>query len=68
MDALHENTLGESMKCYDGVSGEKLDIQGVRKAREEDTAYFQSMKAYEKVPISEAYEKTGKAPYTHEVD
>ena len=62
MDALHERTPEENVECYDDVSGEELDIKGVRKARKEEIAYFQSMKVYEKVPISEAYEKTGKAP------
>ena len=39
-----------------------MDIKGVREARREEIAYFRSMKVYEKVPVSEAHEKTGKAP------
>ena len=62
MDALHERAPEENVECYDDVSGEELDIKGVRKARKEEIAYFQSMKVYEKLPIAEAYEKTGKAP------
>ena len=62
MDALHERTPEEHVMCYDDVAGDELDLEGVKKARREEIAYFQSMRVYEKVPVSEAYEKTGKAP------
>ena len=62
MDALHERTPAKHLVAYDDVSGEALDIKGVREARREEIAYFRSMKVYEKVPVSDAHEKTGKAP------
>ena len=69
MDALHERAPEENVECYDDVSGEELDIKGVRKARKEKIAYLRSMKVYEKVPIAEVYEKTGKAPiFTRWID
>ena len=52
----------ENMVAYDDVSGEELELKGVREARREEIAYFRSMKVYEKVPVDEAYNKTGEAP------
>ena len=48
--------------AYDDVSGKTLDPKEVRRARREEIDYFKSMKVYEKVPISEAWSTTGRAP------
>ena len=53
MDALHERTpQDETIMAYDDVSGEELELKGVREARREEIAYFRSMKVYEKVPAA----------------
>ena len=61
-DVLHEKWAPEAIVAFDDLSGEALDLEQVRKARQDEIAYFKSMKVYEKVPITEAYDKTGKAP------
>ena len=58
-EALHEEA---GTVAYDDVSGEPLDLSRVRAARVEEIAYFKSMNVYEKVPVSEAWERTGKGP------
>ena len=44
------------------MSGEPLDPDKVRSARREEILYFRGMKVYIKVPKSECFENTGKAP------
>ena len=48
--------------AWDDVSGAELDPKQVRKAREEEVEYVHKMKLYDKVPTSECYQRTGKAP------
>ena len=49
-------------EAWDDVSGAPLEPQEVRKAIREEIEYVHTMRLYEKVPISEAYQQTGKAP------
>jgi hypothetical protein len=55
-------SLGEQAKFWDDMSGEELEGEGVRKAREEEMEEFKKHEVYEKVPLSECWEKTGKYP------
>ena len=48
--------------AFDDVGGETLEVDKVREARREEIAYFKSIKVYEKVPTSEAWPTTGRAP------
>ena len=62
----HEDYANEcsglySLKAYDEMSGEEIDIDLVRWARREESTYFRGMNVYTKVPLSECYEKTGLA-------
>ena len=47
---------------WDEVSGEKLDKEGVIRARKEEMEELCKHEVYEKVPIKECWEMTGKAP------
>lgn len=44
------------------MSGDKLDIEGVNKARAEDIAEVHKHNLYTKVPIKECWDNTGKGP------
>ena len=59
--ALHEDET-EWMIAVDDQSGEPLEPKLVRAAREEEIRYFKERRVYEKVKVSECWEKTGKAP------
>jgi hypothetical protein len=48
--------------CVDDVSGEFLDPQLVKAAREEEMTFLKTKRVYDKVPIEEARRITGKAP------
>ena len=62
--ALHEDDEDweEWAEATDDVPGAPLDPAEVRKARKEETKYFKEMNVYEKLPMKECWEKTGKAP------
>ena len=47
---------------WDASSGAKLDATLVRKAKEEELRYTDSIPLYDVVPSSESFAKTGKAP------
>jgi hypothetical protein len=47
---------------WDDITGEPLDPIGVRKARSEEMQEFHKHGVYRKVPISECWDSTGKAP------
>ena len=49
-------------KSWDDVTGEELDIEGVKSARKDEIQGIHRFKVYDKVPIKESWEKTGKAP------
>ena len=61
---VEEEDPMELEMAWDDVSGAELDPKMVRKAREEEIQYVRKMNLYEKVPISQCYETTGKAPIT----
>ena len=48
-------------KIWDDVSGNELKRELVEAAREEEMREFDKHKVYEKVPITECWEVTGKA-------
>ena len=47
---------------WDDVSGEQFDGDMVDKARKEELEEFKKHQVYEKVPIKECWDNTGKAP------
>ena len=49
-------------KYYDGMSGDKLDTEGVNKARAEDITEVYKHNLYTKVPIKECWVKIGQGP------
>ena len=49
-------------EAWDDVSGAPLDPKEVKRARRQEIEYVRKMNLYEKVPMSEAYQQTGKAP------
>ena len=49
-------------EAWDDVSRAKLNPSEVRKARTEEVEYIHKIDLYTKVPITECYKKTGKAP------
>ena len=60
MAAEEVEWLGEW--CTDDVSGETLDVGMVKAAREEETTFLKLKRIYDKVPINEAWEITGRGP------
>ena len=61
---VEENEDESLERAWDDVSGAELDARQVKRARQEEIDYVHKMKLYEKVPKSECYRKTGKAPIT----
>ena len=47
---------------WDDVSGEPLNTERVIRARLEEIAEFRERGVYEKVPISQCWERTGNGP------
>merc|ERR1712015_131224 len=47
---------------YDNISGEWLNPDMVKEARKEEMAEVKKHRVYEKVDVTECYERTGKAP------
>ena len=52
------------MEAYDDVSGAQLDFKKVQIARREEVQYVREMQLYDKVPINERKQRTGKSPTT----
>ena len=50
------------MAAWDDVTGEELDPEEVEKARAEEVQFYKSRKVYTKVPKSQCWKRTGKAP------
>ena len=48
--------------AWDDISGKELDPQKVRAARALEVEYYRKMDVFDKVPIEECYQVTGKAP------
>ena len=62
-EEMFDNECCEELdEAWDDVTGKELDPELVRKARAKEIAYFRAMGVYRKVPISEAYKWTSKAP------
>ena len=59
INQLCEETFGE---FYDAISGEVLDEELIKKAREAEMQTFRKHGVYEKVPLEECWKTTGKAP------
>ncbi len=56
---LREESMGE---FYDAISGEVLDGELSKKAREAEMETFKKLEVYEKVPLEECWKVTGRAP------
>ena len=56
---MYADHLGQ---YWDEVSGDKLDEQGVRKAREEEMEEIYKHQVYNKVPTEECWQVTGRDP------
>ncbi len=54
-----EETLGE---FHDAISGEVLDGELIKKARDSEMETFKKHDAYEKAPLEECWKVTGRAP------
>ena len=48
--------------AWDDVNGVDLDPELVKKARREEVEFYKTMGVYEKVPLSECFEVTGRPP------
>ena len=57
-----EELDADYMEAYDDTNGEELDPGEVKKARRQEVDYIRSMRLYDKVPIAQCYNRTGKAP------
>ena len=71
--ALHEsgrvsiNAVGSTspevnQQLWDDLSGQELDQEGVKRARQEEMKEFAKHEVYQKVPIKECWDSTGKGP------
>ena len=59
---MAEEKVWNAEEFWDDISGEPLDPAGVYKARKEETGEVHKHKVYEKVPLTECWDKTGKGP------
>ena len=55
-------TMSKAGKVLDSLTGQPLDIELVRKARQEELKYFRDKGVWTKRPRQEAYQRMGKAP------
>ena len=54
--------INQITEAWDDITGKELDPDGVRKAREEEIREYNHHGVYRKVPITQCWERTGKAP------
>ena len=54
-----------SQKIWDDISGQELNLEWVKKAREEYMKEFKKHGVYTKVPIEECLRETGNKPIGH---
>ena len=59
---MHDEGQSDECQYWDDMSGKQLNSEAVKQARAEEMAYVRSYNLYTKVPESEAWEVTGKAP------
>lgn len=57
-----EEPVWAECTAWDDVSGLPLDPQRVAEARRLEMDYYKIMEVYDKVPLSEFWEKTGRGP------
>ena len=50
------------MEAFDDVTGMNIDVEQLRKARNEEITYIETKGIWERVPVKRCWEKTGKAP------
>ena len=61
-EVTEDERNADEEQCWDDITGEPLDRQGVKQAREDEMSEVRKHRVYTKVPISECWDKTGKAP------
>ena len=63
---LHDDdggyTLEDGTVAFDDQSGAPLKPELMRQARRDEIDYFKKMNVYQKVPVHEAWQETGKGP------
>ena len=57
-----EDWRQEGDEAWDDVTGKKLDPEKVREARKEEIQEYHGHEVYEKRPIKECIDRTGKKP------
>ena len=62
MRTVEEDDGVEFLGAYDDVSGALLDPKKVYNARLDEVRFIREMRLYDKVPVSECWANTGKAP------
>ena len=62
LETVTEEESPELLNAWDDISGAELDPKEVYKARLEEVKFIRDMGLYDKVPVSECWEVTGKAP------
>ena len=62
VQSIMDNPRDFLKEYWDDASGNALYPEGIRKARAEEMGYVRDLQVYSKVPISECWAKTGRAP------
>ena len=62
LDIVTEQGSPELLDAWDDVSGAEFEPDRVYEARMEEIKFIRDMNLYDKVPVSECWGKTGKAP------
>jgi hypothetical protein len=63
VEEFADNEIKEAvLEAFDDVTGEKMDVEGVRKARQEEIDFIESKGIWERVPVSLCWEKLGRGP------
>jgi len=57
-----EELQQEIVEAFDDVTGEKMSVEGVRKARREEIDFIEAKGIWEQVPISLCWDKLGRGP------
>ena len=50
------------LQAFDDVTGEEIDVEGVKRARQEEIDYIEDKGIWETVPVSLCWEKLGRPP------
>ena len=62
VESFEPQSEEDAVEAFDEITGEKLDILKLRKARNEEIEYIQTHNIWEKVPVSLCWEKKGQGP------